>query len=322
MVFQVIEETSLISNYEDEKEAFMMELKKELAAVDFEDILTLIFAIINIIIAVTVFSIVFLRMLSHKLDYINEIEKGIKILEGGDLENVISQVGEDELTNLAVSINNMSSAMRDRIEGERQAREANKLLITNLSHDIRTPLTPIIGYLTILKDDINLTYEQRQKYLSTALAKAEQLKERTNMLFEYALLCSNKKKLNKVKVNAKEILEQFIFENTLVLNNNGFSVETIIDVDDAVEIEVDINEFSRVFDNIISNIIKYGSDTVVFNVVTEYKLKITVTNAISIEGKALSTGLGNNICKNIIELHGGSFNCYEADSLYSVEISL
>ncbi|ONI38346.1 hypothetical protein AN639_01870 [Candidatus Epulonipiscium fishelsonii] len=281
--------------------------------------------ICNSIISILIFITLFLNKIKNKVDYIEEIEKGIKILESGDLENKISQIGNDELANLVKSINNMSVAMKEKIEGEQQAQEANKLLITNISHDIRTPLTPIIGYLTILKTNKDLSEEQKDKFLDTALAKSEQLKERTSMLFEYALLYSNQKQLNKVKVNAKELIEQFIFESTITLNNNNFKVETNIDIEEVFEINIDVNELNRVFDNAISNILKYGDNNfvVIFKASNiDDKLNITLSNHINYDKESISTGLGNNICKSLVNLHGGIFEAKRIDNIYDVYISL
>ncbi|ONI44476.1 hypothetical protein AN641_06730 [Candidatus Epulonipiscioides gigas] len=282
-------------------------------------------SLMNIVLSIIIFIYVFLRAIKNKVDYIKEIESGIKILESGDLDTTIHQIGNDELTSLAITINNMSTAMKERIDGEQRAQEANKLLITNISHDIRSPLTPIIGYLTILKENKNLSLEQKNKYLDTALLKAEQLKERTNMLFEYALLYSNQKQLNKVKVNARTVLEQFVFESTIALNNSDFETETNISINEFLEIKIDVQEISRVFDNTISNILKYGSNKfpIVFKVFTENNsVKVKISNHINENNIKVSTNLGNNICKNLLSLHQGKFEIKEEDNIYEVEITL
>ncbi|ONI45403.1 hypothetical protein AN640_04610 [Candidatus Epulonipiscium fishelsonii] len=145
------------------------------------------------------------------------------------------------------------------------------------------------------------------------------------MLFEYALLYSNQKQLNKIKVNAKELIEQFIFESTITLSNNNFTIETNIDIEEAFEINIDVNELNRVFDNAISNILKYGDNdfAVIFKSLNiDNKLNITISNHINYDIESISTGLGINICKSLINLHGGIFETKNIDNTYEVYISL
>ncbi|OON93602.1 MAG: hypothetical protein ATN32_08830 [Candidatus Epulonipiscium fishelsonii] len=145
------------------------------------------------------------------------------------------------------------------------------------------------------------------------------------MLFEYALLYSNQKQLNKIKVNAKELIEQFIFESTITLSNNNFKIETNIDIEEAFEINIDVNELNRVFDNAISNILKYGDNdfAVIFKSLNiDNKLNITISNHINYDIESISTGLGINICKSLINLHGGIFETKNIDNTYEVYISL
>ena len=281
---------------------------------------------LSVIFSIVLFIGIFLYLLREKIKYIKEIEESIKILESGNLNHQIPQIGNDELQNLASNINKMSEAMKERIEGEAKAQEASKNLITDISHDIRTPLTPIIGYLTILKDNKNISEEEKDKYIDLVLSKANQLRERTNMLFDYALLYSNQKSLERITINAKDLLEQLIFEHSCILERNEFKVDCINNQNQNVQINVDVNELNRIFDNITSNIIKYADKSypISIEVILENEnIKIKIQNNINkTESKRESTKLGINICENIMKLHEGKFSVYINEDIYTVEIDI
>ena len=281
---------------------------------------------LSVIFSIVLFIGIFLYLLREKIKYIKEIEESIKILESGNLNHQIPQIGNDELQNLASNINKMSEAMKERIEGEAKAQEASKNLITDISHDIRTPLTPIIGYLTILKENKNISEEEKDKYIDLVLSKANQLRERTNMLFDYALLYSNQKSLERITINAKDLLEQLIFEHSCILERNEFKVDYINNQNQNVQINVDVNEINRIFDNITSNIIKYADKSypISIEVILENEnIKIKIQNNINkTESKRESTKLGINICENIMKLHEGKFSVYINEDIYTVEIDI
>lgn len=291
----------------------------------YDEVLFTTLIIISSVVSIITFIVVFIMQLNKKIGYINEIKEYIHVLEGGDLDHLIPIKDNDELSDLAISINNMSSSMKDRIQGELDAQNANKELITNISHDIRTPLTPIIGYLTLIKEGKYSDDIQRDKFIDIVLDKATQLKTRANLLFEYSMLYSNQKQLDIENVEVNALIEQFTFENELLLKKHGFDVEVNNKVDGKFKLDIDINQLNRVFDNIISNIIKYGDSS--FKVKFDFFINKSNFNMYIINNidenndHAESTGLGINICKSIMRLHGGDFkDINESDIFKSIVI--
>ncbi|WP_242878814.1 HAMP domain-containing protein [Clostridium beijerinckii] len=108
-----------------------------------------ILAFVGIAISLLCFIILILFFINKKINYIGLLENEIKILEGGDLTYDITINSNDELSSLAQSINDMRKSFIERLECENEARLANSELITALSHDLRTPLTALVGYLDL-----------------------------------------------------------------------------------------------------------------------------------------------------------------------------
>ena len=130
-----------------------------------------------LILGFIIFILVFILLLHHKIRYIKIIEKGLKIIETGSLEYQIPVRGKDELASLAVSINNMSQALYERLEAEESLKQEKSQIVTSLSHDIRTPLTSVICYLDLISDKRYDSPQKMEDYLHKARDKAYQMKE-------------------------------------------------------------------------------------------------------------------------------------------------
>ena len=111
--------------------------------------------------SVVVFISIFIIITNKKMKYIDDIASGVRIISSGDLSYRVEEKGKDEIKNLAENINYMASEIQNRIELERRAEKTKNELITNVSHDLRTPLTSILGYLRIL-DQSGLDQEDKE----------------------------------------------------------------------------------------------------------------------------------------------------------------
>ncbi|HID0867196.1 TPA: histidine kinase dimerization/phospho-acceptor domain-containing protein, partial [Clostridium botulinum] len=135
------------------------------------------------LLAVIVFIFGFLFITKRKMNYIEEISKGLLQISKGNLDYRVKRVGNDELALLADNINYMAKELTDKIEKERKIEKAKNDLITNVSHDLRTPLTSIMGYLGLIKEKKFKSEKELMEYASVAYTKSEKLKNLIQDLF-------------------------------------------------------------------------------------------------------------------------------------------
>jgi signal transduction histidine kinase len=166
----------------------------------------------SLLLAFDVFLLSLFLVLRKKLDYIQRIERGIGILESGRLSHTIPVEGEDELARLAEGLNIMSRGIQARIESEQELLAANRQIIGDLSHDIRTPLSVGMGYLTLLLEKEKLSDQEQMEYLTLALKKAEQIEERTRMLLEFSTLTSEQLPVHKIAIDTRAMANQLKVE--------------------------------------------------------------------------------------------------------------
>ena len=280
-----------------------------------------------LVLSVIVFISIFIIITNKKMKYIQEIASGVRIISSGDLSYRVQEKGKDEIKNLAENINNMAAEIQSRIEAERRAEKTKSELITNVSHDLRTPLTSVMGYIGLIKDGKYEDESMMKEYLNIAFNKSNQLKELIEDLFEYTKLNNQGIVLEKNKVNIVEFLSQIIEEYIPVFEENQIEVVKKF-VDEKSIVEVDAGKMVRVFENLFSNAIKYSFKPGEV-VVSTYENNGYVNIVIKNRGENIpkekverlfdrfyrvdearnsnikGSGLGLDISKNIIELHKG-----------------
>jgi signal transduction histidine kinase len=259
----------------------------------------------------------FYHLLNRKLNYITEIEDGISILESGDLSYIVPVHGEDELGRLALSINSMSKSLTERIASEQQALLTGREIIGDLSHDIRTPLTILSGYIPILLESHPLTDEQRE-YLEMMNKKTDQMRIRIDELLDYATIYSGQVKMKRIHMNAKALIVQLIEELA------PFHPETSDSISAECFVYADPVLLERIFDNLLSNIHKYAD--------AEQKIKLCcreqddnlileLENSILPSAPADGKSLGVKIIGYIMHLHGGTKKIYQENRIYRIRLT-
>ena len=147
---------------------------------------------INRILSVLLASIAFISIMFWYIrrltNRIIRLSREAEAIGAGDLEAPITVKGEDELATLAVEMDSMRRSVIERMSGERRAWEANSELITAISHDIRTPMTALIGYLGLLNGNGVPDADRNRAFISSAYDKAMELKDLTDELFKYFLV--------------------------------------------------------------------------------------------------------------------------------------
>ena len=207
-----------------------------------------------------------------ELSYIKTITKGIKQISNGDLTYKIPIKGSNELSCLACNINSMGSMIHDKIQNEKQYEINQRALITNMSHDLKTPLTSMIGYIDILQNKLS-TEDELYQYANIAKKNGVRLEKLIGDLFLYSKLLSEDIPINLNTFDINIVLKQ-IFEiktENIVYKERYKYLEAIIDIE----------KFNRVIDNLISNASIYGIENEPILVSTEIRgkfIEIIITN--------------------------------------------
>ena len=129
-----------------------------------------------VILGILIFSVSFLLLQRKSFQYIGKVAAAVRNISEGDLNTPVEVEGDDEFASMAASLNRMEADIRELMDKEREAERTKNELITNVAHDLRTPLTSIIGYLELLSVGGPLGEEQKQKYIDIAYTKARDRK--------------------------------------------------------------------------------------------------------------------------------------------------
>lgn len=268
--------------------------------------------------AFIVFACSLLLLVSRKTRYISNLSTQLNAMAGGELDVPISVKGNDEVGLLARNMEFMRQSFIERLKTEEGLKKAQSELIRDMSHDLRTPLTALTGYLELL--DRNLDANPAKGYAQSALRRARQIKEMTDELFEYILVYGEQEGLNDPqKLDAAMCLSQLWEEEAAELETAGFVTQTA-PTEGEMTLDIDVRLIRRVLDNICSNITKYADKTfpvVQKTVITDKELVFEVVNHISENPvNTNSSGIGLKSCKKIMALHKGDFQAEEKEGLF------
>lgn len=253
-----------------------------------------------------------LLLIHRKVNYIALLNREVGVMQGGDFSHPMTIKGHDELTSLAKDMEAMRLSFAERLETESAMRKANANLVTAMSHDLRTPLTALIGYLDIIDLGRYASQEELLKYVHSSKLKAYQIKEMSDKLFEYALVYGQQdEQLDTEAMDAGTVIGQYVEEGVMMLESQGFQV-TVIPPDASQTIRLNTSLMHRVFDNVFSNVRKYGDRakpvSVRFALDADGIFTVQIRNAIGERPNAAdSSGVGLKTCEKIMQQHGGSF---------------
>ncbi len=281
---------------------------------------------VAVVVAVLLFVTILTRLIHRKIRYINGMTKELQILEGGNLEYPITIKGDDEIANLARGIEQMRISIIDNIRKEQQMLQGNKELVTSMSHDLRTPLTTLTGYLEMLVLGNVTDEEKRKHYLELSLAKSQEIKQLSDDLFEYFLIYGeNDKRIEVEPVPASAMAEDLISNQLLVLEEDGYVISGINNISlEAGNCMINAKYMQRVLNNLISNLQKYadkGSPIEISANVEQQYMVLRIRNVISenLEPHE-STKIGLITCERIMKLHHGEFQRFESEGEFTVKL--
>ena len=212
--------------------------------------------LVYVLVGILVFAVTFLLLQEKSAAYISHISDAIERISDGDLNTQVEVVGDDEFSSMASNLNKMVEDIRRLMDKERESERTKNELITNVAHDLRTPLTSIIGYLELLSGPVVLPPEMQKKYIDIAYSKAKRLEKLIEDLFGFTKMNYGKLAMHVSKVDIVKLLGQLLEESYPNFANKGLSYELQSNVP-AKMITADGNLLARLFDNLIGNAIKY-----------------------------------------------------------------
>jgi len=290
------------------------------------------------------FIVIFLLISRNSLSYLEEISRALQEISLGNMDQPITERGSDELGVLAKNINQMSARLKESLEEERAAERAKNDLITSVSHDLRTPLTSILGYLELIESDRYRDEVELRQWISIAYEKTVRLKSLIDDLFEYTRVSHRGFRLKQEDIDLKELLEQLTEEFVPQLQEAG--VKCSLTAREAeYQAMLDPQLIVRVFENLIDNAIRYGQEgkRVEIELSREGRnLVVLISNwgstipsadlpnifdrfyrvERSRSAQTGGTGLGLAIAKNIVELHEGEISAFSHQDCTTFRVKL
>ena len=286
------------------------------------------FVVIMLIIGITLFIMYFLLLTKKFGHYIERISTGITAIAAGDFETKIVISNDDEFAVIAEKINQMAEDIKKIIENDRKGEYTKNQLITSVAHDLRTPLTSIIGYLELVSDKSKVPQETKDHYIKVAYDKSKRLEKLIEDLFAYTKFSSGEVVMDSLEIDMVKFIAQLAEEFYPSFQENGLEYEFYSEVNSAVVV-ADGNLLARAFANLIDNAIKYGKDgksvkielkedeenvkVLIINygkLIPEDELEYIFERFYRLETSRSSetggTGLGLAIAKNIVLMHEGA----------------
>lgn len=254
------------------------------------------------------------------------LSRAAQEVSSGQLERSITASGCDEISSLARAMDEMRQSVIAQMGKEKQAWQANNELITAISHDIRTPMTSMIGYLGLLNDSDFSDIEHCRQFSRSAYSKAMDLKYLTDELFKYFLVFGSAElSLEMEMFDGRLLLEQLEGEAEFAITEAGFTVKRT-GFEGECSVKADPLYLKRVMDNLVSNVLKYGDrgkNVLMLSRLKDGRLDFSLSNGVtrSLE-RVESTKIGLRTCQRIMEQMNGSFSVTQDAERFSASLSL
>lgn len=271
--------------------------------------------------------ILYVYYLIKKLAYLSYIMEGTERIKGGDIHYKLDIIGNDNFSNLAENINNIGEGLDKAIYNQLKSERLKSELITNVSHDLKTPLTSIINYIELIKKEEDIKPEHIKDYVNVLDSKSKRLKVLIEDLFEASKASSGNLELNMEKIDITQLLRQAIGEMEEKLSKANLDLKLRVP-EEKTYIMADGKKLYRVLENLLSNISKYSLNNtrVYIDIIEEDdKVKLTMKNISSYElnfdpeeimerfkradesRNTEGSGLGLAIARDLVNAQGGRF---------------
>ncbi|EOT23521.1 hypothetical protein C805_03185 [Eubacterium sp. 14-2] len=256
----------------------------------------------------------------NRMRYVGRLKNEILVMAEGDLEHPVTVKGKDEIGILARNLDEMRLALDDNIRREQEGKKANHDLISSVSHDLRTPMTTLYGYLEIMGQK-KCPEQKREEYIARCIEKVEEIRTLSDKMFEYALVYETHEQTELSEIYLGELLEELEGHQEF-LRLKGYCVETEFQVEESAKILGNHMLFRRMFNNLFSNILKYGekgAPVAVKAALDRGSLQMVFLNERRKRMKQVeSNRIGLKSVRKMTELQNGNFFMVEGEDTFAV----
>lgn len=285
----------------------------------------------EILLAVILLVAIVILGIRKPVRYIGRLKAECEILGSGDLDYQVTVQGKDELSLLARGLDNMRMALRESNEKEAELTAANRRMITEMSHDLRTPLTSLLIYTEILGKKAAKDPRQAMEYVRKIEKKARQIKRLSDNIFEYALITEETKAELGEPQTLRELFYDPLSEMTAYLGERGYTVGLRPDTGSGSErrqIRVNEEYINRIMDNIVSNIEKYADKSMPVRIETIYTEEyggLAFRNGISCSTEDRrktegSTNIGLHNVEKMMKKMNGYFRVKQTENIFEITL--
>lgn len=295
-------------------------------------------SVVAVALTVICFIVSFSVRINRRVRYVEYLSQEIQKIREEGFGRTMELQGDDEITRLCAVINEMSVQLREKEEREKRQQRSKDELITNVSHDLRSPLTSIIGYVELLKETGPEDRQRFAEYIEVVERRLTGLNGLINELFEYTKLNSADRLPDMEKRDVLELLRHILYEYKVLMEAEGLTLSWQLEAESHIA-HVNTRQMVRVFQNLLDNARRYAHRSAPVTVTAQDtgRLHICITNRVAdphgIEPDRIferfycgdrarsapqSSGLGLAIVKRIVELHGGEVDA----SLQGQELSV
>lgn len=287
------------------------------------------FNLISIVAAGLTFTLSLVRYIRVIIERIKRFESDVTIVSEIDMSYEIVSEGADEISNLSGKVEQMRQSMLDHIKSEQEARATNAELIASISHDIRTPLTVLMGYIEMMKDH-GQSDEVMESYISATESTALRLKQLADDMFKYSLAFGDTEKSVRLEeYDAITLFEQLLSEHFLLMREMGYDIrlESLGEgIKKGSTLRTDAPNLMRIIDNVFSNLRKYADIDQPVRLtyeVVDGRLRLECRNAIrnDTEG-AESNGIGLKTCVRLASLVAEKFEYSREGDYFTCRLTI
>lgn len=257
---------------------------------------------------------------------ISLIQEAVTDIKDGNLNRKILTKENDMTKQICYDLNTITTDMQATLINQRQSEKAYKRLMTSLSHDVKTPLTSLVGYLEAIEKNI-VTGKEKDEYIQVAISKAHSLKNFTERLFEWVKLDAREQLFHFEVYDINELSRSIVADWIIVIENNNFDYEINIPETQCL-VRIDANSYTRILNNLFQNVIAHSKGTKLIFDLYEDEKQVTIKvsdNGIGIPSDEQShifermyrgdksrmttgAGLGLSITKELVAVHNGTID--------------